>query len=144
MARMPILIEERRNVFDYADKGTPLAHCIASDLRMGAGIAVAMQKRFGLRGKIEASGKATKHPTCIYVGNVFNLITKARSSGKPTYDSLRSAVVQMASSAFENGIHTIAMPRIGCGLDRLSWPMVREILNEELVSMGINVVVCRL
>jgi O-acetyl-ADP-ribose deacetylase (regulator of RNase III) len=144
MAREASLIEEKRNVFDYADRGIPLAHCIASDLRMGAGIAVAMQKRFGLRGKIRSSGESLDNPTCVFVGKVFNLITKARSSGKPTYMSLRSAVQQMAHIATENDIRTIAMPRIGCGLDRLSWPLVREMLQEEVVARGISVIVCRL
>jgi hypothetical protein len=43
--------EQRRNLFEV-DSSYHLAHCIASDLGMGAGIAVGLQKAFGLRGKI--------------------------------------------------------------------------------------------
>lgn len=138
------LIEVRRNVFDYADDGISLAHCIASDLRMGAGIAVYMQRRFGLRGKLQQCGESLQHPTCIFVGNVFNLITKARSNGKPSYESITIAIQCMGELAHQHGITTIAMPRIGCGLDRLSWPRVRELLRAACVQYGFTAIVCRL
>lgn len=118
------------------------AHCIASDLRMGAGIAVPMQKKFGLRGKIEASGEELKHPTCILAGRVFNLITKAKSSGKPTEASIRSALVVMRDKAVEASVGRIAMPRIGCGLDRLSWPVVRGMIQEIFADTDVEILVC--
>jgi O-acetyl-ADP-ribose deacetylase (regulator of RNase III) len=109
---------------------------------MGAGIAVAMQKDFGLRGKILSSGESRDNPTCILTGRVFNLITKKKSSGKPTYASLEASLVRMRELASRHGIRRIAMPKIGCGLDRLQWGMVREILRRVLAGTDIDVLVC--
>lgn len=44
------------------------AQCIATDLRMGAGIAVPMQAKFGLRSRLRESGEVLTSPTCVLVG----------------------------------------------------------------------------
>lgn len=137
------LIEKRGSVFDARDDAY-FAHCIASDLRMGAGIAVEFQKKFGLRGKILDANENTDSPTCILTGRVFNLITKRKSSGKPTPLSIRLAVRSMASIIAEQCLMKVAMPRIGCGLDRQSWAVVREILVEELDGIPVVIEVYRL
>jgi len=134
--------EKRMDLF--AVKGDwYLAHCIASDLRMGAGIAVPMQKKFGLRGQILASGESLDSPTCILTKRIFNLITKSRSSGKPTYQSIESSLMVMKSLVEENGVERVAIPRIGCGLDRLSWARVREILKDIFEDIDIEILVCK-
>lgn len=133
--------EEYRDLFTMP-KSYHLAHCIASDLGMGAGIAVPMQKTFGLRGKIQNTGLPLHHPTTVLTDRVFNLITKAKSSGKPTLNSLHMSIVKMRDIAVQEGIKQIAMPKIGCGLDRLSWPQVREILKTEFANTDIELYVC--
>ena len=135
------LIEEHMDLFTVGDDYY-LAHCVASDMRLGAGIAVKFQKKFGLRGKIRASGESTEAPTCILTGRVFNLITKARSSGKPTYRSLGAALKVMRDKVAEKGVTKITMPKIGCGLDRLQWPKVREMLKETFENMDVEILVC--
>jgi len=137
------LTEIRGNVFEA--QGDPyFAHCIASDLRMGAGIAVQFQKKFGLRDMLLSSGEELDSPTCVFVGRVFNLITKKRSNGKPTPLSIRLAVRRMAELAVDHKVERIAMPRIGCGLDRQSWAVVREIIREELADIDVDVEVYKL
>lgn len=133
--------EEYRDLFTMPDS-YHLAHCIASDLGMGAGIAVPMQKTFGLRGKIRNTGLPLHHPTTILTERVFNLITKAKSSGKPTLNSLHMSIIKMRDIAVQEGIKQIAMPKIGCGLDHLSWPQVREILKTEFANTDIELYVC--
>ena len=126
-----------------------LAHCIASDLRMGAGIAVEMQRRFQLRGKLNKKTVARlKSPTCILTDRVFNLITKEKSSGKPTYDTLKESLKIMAEIVVVRGvmgrpIEWIAMPTIGCGLDRLYWPKVRQIVTDMFRDINIDILVCK-
>jgi len=136
-----ILTEKNKDLFTV-DKSYYLAHCCASDLRLGAGIAVPMQKKFNLRGKINNSGESLEHPTCVLTGRVFNLITKKRSSGKPTEQSLEFAIIAMKDIAEKEGITKIAMPKIGCGLDQLSWPRVRRILNDVFQDTPIEILVC--
>ena len=50
-----------------------------------------------------------------------NLITKERYFHKPTIITMRHALEKMKQICLENNIKKIAMPVIGCGLDRLNW-----------------------
>ena len=133
--------EEHRDLF-YVDASYYLAHCIASDLRMGAGIALPMQSTFNLRQQIRQSGESTNSPTCVLTGHVFNLITKRSSSGKPTYVSLTSALINMKATARNIGVTKIAMPKIGCGLDRLQWGTVRGLIRDVFSKTDIQILVC--
>lgn len=133
--------EIHKNIFTVSDDYY-LAHCIASDLRMGAGIAVPMQKKFALRGKILSTGKSVHFPTCVLTGSVFNLITKNKSSGKPTYDTLQKSLECMKEIAQKESVKKIAMPKIGCGLDRLQWEVVRNMIQNLFSDVDVEILVC--
>ena len=134
-----ILKEEKRNLFEVDDKYY-LAHCISSDCKMGAGIAVDFQNKFKLRNKLLKYD--TKHPTCIQIGRVFNLITKAKYWNKPTQNSLKETVIMMKEIAINEDIKFIACPKLGCGLDRLQWSNVREMLKDVFKDTEIEILVC--
>ena len=108
-------------------KDSVFAHCIAADAGMGAGIAVDFVKNFPqikrLRNEILEVGKT------YYVSPVLNIVTKRRSPGKPSYESMCFALQNMAEVMRINNITEVNMPKIGCGLDRLSWPAVKEQLK---------------
>lgn len=138
------LLEIKGNIFEV--KGNPyFAHCIAADYRMGAGIAVQFQKKFHLRDALQCV--KVNGPDCILVNRVFNLVTKKKSNGKPTPASIRLALHKMAQllalMSSEKPIK-VAMPRIGCGLDRQSWAVIREIIKEEFDSLNVIVEVYKL
>ena len=76
-------------------------------------------------------------------GRVFNLITKERYFQKPTYESLRGALECMKTLCGEKGVRRVAMPVIGCGLDRLEWEKVSAIIREVFSDKGVEVLVCR-
>ena len=133
--------EERMNLFDV-DESWHLAHCVASDLAMGAGIAVPMNAKFDLRRKIRESGEDLRHPTCVLVDGVFNMITKARSFQKPTVEDFLSSLRLMRDMAVNRGVAKLAMPRIGCGLDGLPWPAVRDAIRKEFFETDVEVLVC--
>jgi len=136
-----VLNEVRMDLFEV-DESYFLAHCIASDLCMGAGIAVPMNDKFGLRKAIRESGETLVHPTCVLTGRVFNLITKERSNGKPTMKSLVNALWKMKVLVAGQGVTRIAMPRIGCGLDRLNWPEVKLALQDVFGKTDVEILVC--
>lgn len=139
-----ILKEEKRNIFTVDDKYY-FAHCISSDCKMGAGIAVDFQNKFHLRNALlNFDEDIRKHPTCILIDRVFNLITKKTYSGKPTYKSLEIAITDMADLIDLYKIKYLAMPKIGCGLDRLQWSSVREIIKEVFEDVDIEILVCYL
>ena len=119
-----------------------LAHCISSDCALGAGIAVQFEKKFHLRKKLQSLGAgALKYPVCIRIGRIFNLITKEKYYHKPTLQSLRTSVEYMRDMAIEKEINYIAMPAIGCGLDKLQWKDVSQVLIDVFQDTDINVLV---
>jgi len=134
--------EIQKNLFEVSND-YHLAHCISSDCAMGAGIAVEFQRRFKIRETLLAMPESDrKYPTCIKVKRVFNLITKKNYWNKPTCDSLRGSLLKMKEIALSEGVKKIAMPRIGSGLDRLSWSRVKEIVMDVFYDTDIEILVC--
>jgi predicted nucleotide-binding protein (sugar kinase/HSP70/actin superfamily) len=137
------MIEERKqDIFDNTED-YHYAHCISSDYALGAGIAVNFQKKFYLKENLYKTGKGI-YPDCIKIGRVFNLVTKKNYWNKPTNETLTSALVMMKEQAVEQGITKIAMPRIGCGLDRLKWHEVKQIIENTFKDTDIDILVCYL
>lgn len=122
-----------------------LAHCISSDYVMGGGIAVPFNKKFNLKQQFShIDPKLLEHPTCILLGRVFNLITKKNVWHKPTYETLKQSLIKMRDICNEKNIQKIAMPKIGCGIDKLEWPKVSEIIKEIFSKFNIEILVCYL
>jgi hypothetical protein len=48
----------------------------------------------------------------------------------------------MKGLCLQEGITKVAMPRIGCGLDRLQWGIVREIILEVFEDTDLEIVIC--
>ena len=142
--------EEKRDLFSVPDNYY-LAHCISADFAMGKGIVIEFNKRFDMKNKLQ--GKYPDYMNewhsreyegdCIMEGRVLNLITKERYFHKPTYQSLTSALTAMKKICVEESITKIAMPIIGCGLDKLSWDKVSEIIKEVFRDSDIEILVCK-
>uniref|UniRef100_A0A8C7L078 Synaptotagmin 2 n=1 Tax=Oncorhynchus kisutch TaxID=8019 RepID=A0A8C7L078_ONCKI len=124
-----------------------LAHCISEDCRMGAGIAVKFKKQFSgvdelkKQKKVPGQCAVLKRNKLIFCGVSILQITKEKYSHKPTYDNLRQSLVDMKSHCLQNGVTGISMPRIGCGLDRLSWDKVEEMLKQVFQPTDISITV---
>lgn len=140
------LIEQHRDLFSVDFKTWTPAHCISLDCKMGAGIAVPMKKKFSLgnlQEKIDSLPIPVLIGTAVYHNGVYNLITKKKYYGKPTYDTLTKSLVSMLLHMEQHGIYKIVMPKIGCGLDRLQWPRVREIIQEVFINFDeAEILVC--
>lgn len=136
------LIEKKMNLFEVGDKYY-LAHCISSDYALGAGIAIEFAKRFRLKQQLKVKGTGI-YPDCIQIGKVFNLVTKQKYWHKPTYQSLEESLVLMKDLIELRDIKYLAMPKIGCGLDRLQWGRVREIINNIFKDTDIKILICSL
>lgn len=142
--------EEVRDLFSVADEYC-LAHCISADFGMGRGIAVEFNTRYDMKatlqrkypGYLSAWQNSRASFDCIPEGRVFNLVTKERYFHKPTYASLAGAVSLMRDCAVKQGVEKIAMPLIGCGLDRLQWVKVSEIIQEIFADTGVEILVCK-
>jgi hypothetical protein len=140
-----ILIEKKQNIFDLDKKKYYFAHCIAADCGMGAGIAVEFNKKFHLKKTLLTYGEMLKSFPATFLHNrVFNLITKAKSSGKPTYQSIEDTIKQMRKLCEIHKVEYLAIPKIGCGLDKLSWPIVKEMIVKAFEDTDIEILVCHL
>jgi hypothetical protein len=144
-----LYLEVYQDLFSVSDDYF-LCQCISADFTMGLGIAVEFNNRFDTRNTLKS-----KYPhymidwklggysgDCILENRVLNLVTKERYYDKPTLGSLRSALVVMKKICEEEDICKIAMPLIGCGLDRLHWKDVSALVQEVFNDMDIQVLVC--
>lgn len=142
--------EENKDLFTVSEDYN-LAHCISADFGMGKGIVVEFNKRFDLKRKLQS-----KYPDylnqythkrisgdCLLEGKVFNLITKERYFNKPTIITMRLALEKMKQICLENDIKKIAMPVIGCGLDRLNWNDVSEQIESVFTDTDVEILVCK-
>lgn len=142
--------EEFGDLFEV-DPSYMLAQCISADFAMGKGIAVEFNNRFDTKNQLK-----NKYPQylqsfiqngikgdCIAEGRVLNLITKERYYQKPTYTTMTAALEKMKDYCLKNGISKIAMPLIGCGLDRLNWASVRNIIQSVFFNVNIEILVCK-
>lgn len=112
-------------------------HCISRDYACGAGIAKEFNKRYNLSLRLLDLPRTS----CMIIDDVISLITKSRYWQKPTYDSLKKALVDLKDLCGESllNVKTLVMPKIGCGLDRLSWKNVKKMLKEIFEDTDINI-----
>lgn len=126
-----------------------LAQCLSADFGVGKGIAVAFNTHFHMKTTLQGKypnylNKYRQNLTgdCIREGRVLNLITKERYWNKPTYDSLEEALQKAKEICVKSGIEKLAMPKIGCGLDRLSWERVETMIRQIFADINIDILVC--
>lgn len=146
--------EVNSNLFDYYDKGYYLVHCISADFKLGAGIAKEFDKRFNLRDDLlyvygedwwkvydnTFGGEAFLHNK----KRIIDLVTKTRYWNKPTMFTMRRALTKLKIGCEQKGISKLAMPKIGCGLDKLKWEDVSLAIKEIFAESPIEIVVCYL
>lgn len=132
-----MIIEEKGNLFDVSNEYS-LAHCVGRDYVMGAGIAIEFKKKFGntdvllknCRGIGTCNILTENQTNC---RNIFYLVTKKWSKySKPTYQDIELSIIDMFKIATDKKIKKIAMPKIGCGLDKLEWKNVVKILEKHI------------
>ncbi|WP_018750560.1 macro domain-containing protein [Paenibacillus sanguinis] len=139
-----MLREIQADLFEM-EEAYHLAHCISADAKMGAGIAVQFRQRFDLNALQEqARSQPLEIGICYAVGRTLNLVTKDKYWHKPTYGTLNASLASMKSVCEAEGITKLAMPQIGCGLDRLKWNKVKPMIQEVFEGTGIEIVVCSL
>ena len=129
-------------------QGYYLAHCISGDYALGAGIAKKFDAEYNMRFKlfrdyaIPDGEKSANVGRALLVDNVFNLVTKERCFHKPTYDTLYDTLVDMREQCEHLDINRLAMPLIGCGLDKLEWDMVKDVIEDVFENTNIEILIC--
>ena len=154
-----VLKEINGDLFDMPNDYA-LAHCISADFALGAGIAKEFNKRFGTRddlffttcghNMVDTWDDETRetHGNCIITKYkdtdpfVINLITKRNYWNKPTLKTIEEALDNMKFCCFLYGISKIAMPRIGCGLDKQKWSDIKPLIEKVFGDTDFEIVIC--
>lgn len=136
-----------------------LAHCVSTDMQMSKGIAKIFRDRYNRVDELIAQSTNRSFlfrlrcldflevPVggCAYlVSNdqcIFYLVTKERYFHKPTMSSLESSLRAMRDLCLKNDIHRLAMPRIGCGLDKLDWNAVSRLIQTIFVNDDMQITI---
>lgn len=147
-----ILTEVHQDLFTVP-KDYILVHCVSADFALGAGIA----KEFAKRGVKEALQTDTFYSALIDTVGLclvtfatdweaeYNLVTKEKYWHKPNYKTLRTSLESAKTCClipFQSKSIKLAMPRIGCGLDKLQWGKVKQVIEEVFADTDIEILVC--
>lgn len=145
--------EIKGDLFDVGSKYC-LAHCISADFKMGAGIAKTFAD-LGCREELfqlypDYNWNFDPHALWTHLPyhdskGAIHLVTKERYFHKPTYLSLTTALEDMNHECLRMDPNVkLAMPKIGCGLDKLEWDKVREIILKVFEKTDFEILVCSL
>lgn len=72
---------------------------------------------------------------------VFYLVTKERYYYKPTMATLEASLRVMRDLCIQNSVRQLAMPRIGCGLDKLDWDQVSKLIQTVFADDDIEITI---
>ncbi|AAK81967.1 032R [Invertebrate iridescent virus 6] len=72
---------------------------------------------------------------------IFYIVTKEKSYLKPTLANFSNAIDSLYNECLLRKCCKLAIPKIGCCLDRLYWKTVKNIIIDKLCKKGIEVVV---
>ncbi|XP_072382510.1 uncharacterized protein [Diabrotica undecimpunctata] len=136
--------EENRDLFDMPEDWS-LAHCVAEDLRMGSGIAVIFRNSFGMVDLLLNQSQKPGGLAFLKINKryIFYLITKKKSSDKPTYKDFWCSMKNLRDAIKKFEVVKLAVPTLGCGLDRLDWSTVKHMISFLFKDIPINIVVCK-
>ena len=130
-------------VFD-ADQNYSLAQCISSDKKFGMfrGISILFLKHYlmlqTLRdNSLESDKLGTLVPLKVWNKYIYNLLTNPLYWMKPTLSWLFSALQSMREHAVVNGVTNIAAPLLGSGCDKLNFPILKQVFDNQPVDLAI-------
>ena len=72
---------------------------------------------------------------------IFNLVIKEKYSDKPDLQTLATALQNKQAHATTHGVSTIAILKIGCGVDQMNWQDVVKLLRNIFAYSDIQIVV---
>nr|CAG4712656.1 unnamed protein product [Naegleria fowleri] len=116
---------EGGDLFSYLNSSThsptvsSMCHCVSVNLNMGAGIATLFKQRFGRVQELKDQ-KAQ-------IGQVATLYLQE--------ENMCIYLEAMKKHMLQHDVNELAIPLLGCGLDRLEWEKVQPIIVELFSDM---------
>ena len=142
--------ETAKDLFEAADDRL-LIQCISADFACDTGICIAFDNKFGIKHTLlELYGGAYldswfslhKQGDCLRTGNVFNLVTRAKSHGSATEVCIRNSLLILKGMCREQNVTRLALTNLGMGLERVGWEKVREIIKDVFKDTDVDILVC--
>ena len=72
---------------------------------------------------------------------IYNLVTKERFCDNPDLSTLSKTLETMMIHASTNGVSTIAILKLGCGLDQMNWQEIVKLLRDIVDCADVQFVV---
>lgn len=69
------------------------------------------------------------------------MVTKKYSTGKPKYSDFKRSLEDLMAKCAHFEVKHLAIPRIGCGLDKLDWRQVKIMIKEVFDGSNIEITV---
>lgn len=152
------LVFQRRDLLTVKRDNSVIAHAISVDTAMGAGVVVPIKKAHpNLKNECSKYSKVnsgnvigTAFRFVDETGTVYNLFTKKHVVQKAgigmTYEdyikNLKDSLIDLRKQMVINGEHNLAMPQVGCGLDRCKWEDVEEVIIDTFKETDFIILVC--
>lgn len=152
--------EEHRDLFGVNYEGIQepycLAHCISADFGMAGGIVLEFNRRWDMKNRLRQkyhnqeqnfkTAQGLLFPEEVHYNGVnttvYNMVTKATLGHLPTYTSLENCLKLVKDHMVTQGYYRLAIPKIGCGIDRLDWKRVSHIIQRVFEDTDIEILVC--
>ena len=137
-----MLVEHDGDLFRDCPHHVSLGHAVSEDFSMHGGLAREFRARYGRVEFLRAQRKPVGTCAVLPLKNryIFYLVTKPRFYNKPTYSSVRAAFQSLKRHLNELELTQIALPgHVCCGLDKLNWEKIKQILREVFAGSGIEV-----
>ena len=119
-----------------------IAHCIPADFTVHGATAKRIDEMYDLVNLLERDYLDWEVRPDVgdvdYMKNVFTLFATAKKYMRPTLSDLRVCVANLAQECVDLGIMYLAMPRIGCGHNKLEWVEVKDMICEEFEKVYTN------
>lgn len=137
-----------------------ICHCISADAAMGAGVALALTRKYSdLKPTVQSVLKTTRSDTSVghvvfYADSyshtlVANMVTKQNYWDKSTtmpsghyLKNLKECLENVRNVMDGLNEKKLVMPKIGCGLDRCAWGDVLQLIDEVFGNLDIEITVC--
>lgn len=114
-----------------------------SRLQMDVGIAKIIKNKYG---RIEAEKNTHLFSGDFIVNNfpkhkkiICCLITKYNQFSECSYSAYSESLKNLITYLVDNNIKDVSLPRIGCGLDKMDWSIMKNIILTEFANTDINV-----
>ena len=136
-----MLVEHNGDLFNCPHHMS-LGHAVSGDFSMHRGLAREFRARYENVDFLKAQRMPVGTCAVLPLENryIFYLVTKSRFYNKPTYNSVRDAFQYLKHLLDELELTQIALPGyVCCGLDKLNWTRIKQILREVFAGSGIVV-----